>query len=123
MSATKVHRYSASNKIGMFNITHQMLNDRELMHSLFGLCTVLDCFDHESGRGKTYIAASDLFQPLGEGEEIPQYRIEFDHPTMPLPLERAQECIRSGAFGWRAVRNHIIRVPPLDIRAQARTLQ
>lgn len=119
--------YSASNKIGKFNITWEQLNDREIMASLFALLdAVLHCYDHESGRGKTYIAASDkLFQQVEEGGEVPQYRLEFDHPLKPLPdREAAAQCVKSKhGFSWRAVRNHIVRVPPLNIHMQPRLPQ
>ena len=72
--------YPGSNRIGKFNLQHELLRDgaeRPMLQALFGLCVVLGTEAHESGRGLTYIAASDLFQPLAEGEEIPEYRKAF----------------------------------------------
>lgn len=105
--------YSDSNRIGKFHIMFEMLKDRELIGALMALMTVLEAFPHESGRGTTFIAASDIFQELEPNTEIPEYRIEFDHPTKPLPPDRARECTKSGAFGFRAIRNIIVRVPPV----------
>jgi hypothetical protein len=109
-------RYSASNRIGQFRITYEMLEDRELMRALFSLCLVLKAWDHESGRGKEYICASDLFDEVAEGNEVPEYRLEFDHPTLPLAdREAAARCVKVGDFGFRAVRKIIVRVPPLAV--------
>ena len=109
--------YVDSNRLGKFNLTFEMQKDRELMGSLFKLMTpVIEAYPHESGRGTTFVAVSELFHQLGEGEEIPQYRLEFDHPSAPpLSEEARRECTKSGAFGWRAIRNNIVRVPPLNI--------
>ena len=107
--------YPDSNRIGKFNIMHERLRngaERPMLQALFGLCVVLDTQEHESGRGKTFFAASELFQPLAEGEEIPEYRIEcacnmaFENP------ERERDRINSGAFGFCAIRQIVVRVPP-----------
>ncbi len=112
--------YSDSNRVGKFNILHEVLHDgreRPLLLALFGLCVVLEVYENESGRGKTYIAASYLFQPLAEGEEIPDYRIECYWPDQDCPsAEIEKECIRAnGNFRFRAVRQNIVRVPPLNL--------
>ena len=111
-------RHTDSNRIGIFNITKEMQQDRELIAALMRLCVVLEAGPHPSGRGTAYIAESaELFQPLQPGEEIPQYRIVFDHPSLPLPPEEAALCTaKSGLFRFRAVRNTIVRVPPLEMR-------
>lgn len=105
---------TGSNRVGKFLISYELLgNGRErlMLQALMGLCLVLSCDEHESGRGKEYIASSNLFQPLAEGDEIPQYRIEmtfdsaFDNP------EYEASRINSGSFGFVAIRQHIIRVP------------
>jgi hypothetical protein len=112
---TKEIVYPDSPRVGRFQITYELLRDgshRPMLQALFGLCVVLDVEDHESGRGKTYTAASELFQPLKEGEEIPEYRIEcacnmaFENP------ERELDRINSGAFGFCAIRQIVVRVPP-----------
>ena len=106
--------YPDSNRIGKFNVTHEILRDgsaRPMLQALFGLCVVLDAEEHESGRGKTYITASDLFQPLAESEEVPEYRIEFAcNQAFPNPEHEARR-LNSGAFGFIAVRQTILRVP------------
>jgi hypothetical protein len=108
-----------SNRIGKFNLLSEVLHDgtqRPMLQALFGLCRILEVIDHESGRGKTYIAASDLFQPLAEGEEIPEYRIEM---ACNMPFEdpkRETARINSGSFGFVAIRNIIVRVPPIQMR-------
>lgn len=110
--------YSLSNRIGSFNISHEWLNsgaDRPLLHALFGLCVVLHVEPNASGRGLTYIAASELFQELAEGEEIPEYRIEF---ACDMPFEnpeREAQRLNSGAFGFVAIRQNIVRVPPAQL--------
>ena len=106
--------YPGSNRIGKFNLQHELLRDgaeRPMLQALFGLCVVLGTEAHESGRGLTYIAASDIFQPLAEGEEIPEYRIEFA-AGVPFPNpEHEARRLNSGAFGFVAVRQIIVRVP------------
>jgi hypothetical protein len=72
---------------------------------------VLSCDEHESGRGKSYIGSSDLFQPLTEGEEIPQYRIEFAYDRAFDNPEHEAGRVNNGAFGFVAIRQNIIRVP------------
>jgi len=106
--------YPDSNRIGKFNLTHELLRDgsaRPMLQALFGLCVVLDAEEHESGRGKSYIAASDLFQPLAENEEVPEYRIEFACNQAFINPEHEARRLNSGAFGFVAVRQIIVRVP------------
>lgn len=110
--------YPDSNRIGKFKLPHELLRDgaqRPLLQALFGTCVILEAQDHESGRGKSYIAASELFQPLAEGEEIPEYRIEFAC-GMPFPdPEHEAHRLNNGAFGFVAVRQFVVRVPPLQV--------
>jgi len=110
--------YPDSNRIGKFNIMHEQLRngaERPMLQALFGLCVVLQVEDHESGRGKTYYAASELFQPLAEDEEIPEYRIEFA-AGVPFPNpEHEARRLNSGTFGFVAVRQNIVRVPPAQM--------
>jgi hypothetical protein len=106
--------YPDSNRIGKFNLTHELLRDgsaRPMLQALFGLCVVLDAEEHESGRGKSYIAASDLFQPLAENEQVPEYRIEFACNQAFTNPEHEARRLNSGAFGFVAVRQIIVRVP------------
>lgn len=105
---------TGSNRVGKFNISHEMLADadeRVMVQALMGLCIVLNCEEHESGRGVAYIASSELFQPLMEGEEIPQYRIEFAFDCAFDNPDHEVNRINNGPFGFVAIRQHIIRVP------------
>lgn len=110
--------YSGSNRIGKFNLLYSLLQDgtqRPMLQALFGLGVVLDTFENESGRGKTYIVASDLFQPLSEGEEIPEYRIEFAC-NQPFPnSEYELRRLNNGVFGFVAIRQIVVRVPPAQL--------
>lgn len=117
--------YPDSNRIGKFKIPHETLRDgsqRPMLQALFGLCVVLEAYEHESGRGKEYIAASEMFQALNEGEEIPEYRIEcaanmaFENP------EYQAKRLDSGVFGFVAIRNVILRVPPVSLRTTAHSV-
>lgn len=122
MKENKEVAYTDSNRVGVFNLSFEQQQDRELMSSLMQLMVVLEAFPHESGRGTTFICASKLFQELHEGEEIPEYRLEFDHPSRPLEEWARKECTKSGAFGWRAIRNIIVRVPPLNINMSPKVI-
>jgi len=117
--------YPDSNRIGKMLIARETLRDgtqRPMLQALFGLCIILEVGDHESGRGKEYIAASELFEPLAEGEEIPEYRIE--QATL-MPFAQADHEARrlnSGAFGFVAIRRIIVRVPAIAVRASAQVI-
>lgn len=120
------HHQTDDPRVGMFNLSDEILADRALTEALMSLMTVMESWRHESGRGMSYIAMSPLFQPIQAAPrqtvEIPTYRIEFDHPRKPLAdREAAKECIRVGRFGlgFRAVRQNIVRVPLLSIKVQA----
>lgn len=112
--------YPDSNRVGKFNLASEVLRDgsaRPMLQALFGLCVVLDVADHESGRGKTYICASALFEPLAEGEEVPEYRIEFA-AGMPFPAaDHEARRLNNGPFGFVAIRKIVLRVPPLTVGA------
>lgn len=114
--------YPDSPKIGKFSHLREVLQDGRnapWLKVLFGLCVVLDAYPDESGRGTEYIAASDLFQALKEGEEIPRYRIElatnmrFENP------EFEARRLGNATFGFAAVRQNIVRVPALSMRTTA----
>lgn len=115
--------YPDSNRIGKFNVPHETLHDgasRPMLQALFGLCVILSAEDHESGRGKTYIAASELFQELADGEEIPDYRIEFAHDIAFPNAEHQARRLDSGEFGFVAVRQVVVRVPAIAMSTAAR---
>lgn len=108
--------YPNSNRIGRFKITYEALRaDAHMCGALFALCVVLGVEDHESGRGKDYIAASPLFEELKDNEEIPKYRIEFAHDQPFANPEWEQRRVESGKFRFAAFRKIIVRVPPLQI--------
>ena len=124
MEPRKVH-FTDSNRIGKFNLVHEVLQDgreRPMLQALFGLCVILETYPHESGRGTVYVAASELFEPLAEGEEIPQYRIEMARQQ---PFERddwEQRRLNSGDFGFVAIRKLIVRVPTLAVQYRPRLI-
>lgn len=99
-----MRHFSPDNRIGQFNMLYEQLEDRPLCEALFGKCVVIHCEDHECGRGKRYIASSDLFEPATEGEEVPEYRFEC--------------TTGDGKFEFKAIRNTIIRVPPAQVSHQ-----
>jgi hypothetical protein len=83
--------YPDSNRVGKFNITHEQLRngaERPMLQALFGLCVVFDVEEHESGRGKTY-----------------------------YPEHEARR-LDSRDFGFFAVRQIIVRVPPAQMSYQ-----
>lgn len=111
--------YPDSNQVGGFNLTYEMQKDRELVHALTGICTLLHVEPHESGRGTHYIASSPLFQTLNDGEDIPDYRIEFRHQATFEDPEAEARRVPSGNFGFVAYRQHVIRVPTLSTSMKA----
>jgi hypothetical protein len=107
-----------SNRVGKFNLSYELLNDgneRAMVAALIGLCDVISVEEHESGRGRQYICASSLFQPLTEGEEIPQYRIEFAYDREFDNQEHEDSRINAGPFGFVAIRQNILRVPAASL--------
>ena len=121
MSAIVKVPYANSNRIGKVNILYEVLRDEpEMIGALQALLLpIIESFDHASGRGKTYIAASKLFHELQENDEIPEYRIEFVYDQHFENPEREAARINSGRFGFVAIRNHIVRAPLLNIAARA----
>lgn len=120
----KLVHYADSPCVGKFNLPYEVLQDgteRPMLQALFGLCVVLESYDHESGRGKTYVAASELFQALTEGEEVPDYRIDFACNRAFDNAEHEQRRINNGDFGFVATRQFILRVPQLQLATVVRT--
>jgi hypothetical protein len=114
--------YPDSPRIGKFNITNEILQsgrEREMLQALFGLCVILGVEDHDSGRGKTYIAASDLFQVLTDGEEIPEYRVDCaQRQPFVNPEHEARKLESSNGYAFVATRQIIVRVPPAQMHAK-----
>lgn len=109
--------YPDSNRIGRFNVLDEAMDER--VAAMLRIMTVLKVEPHESGRGKTFYAASDLFQPLMEGEEIPEYRIDSAYDCEFPDAEKQARRINVGQFGFVATRQFIIRVPTLNTRIHA----
>lgn len=111
-----------SDKIGCFRILFETLRDcRAQVQALFNLCTVVHVEDDETGRGKMYYAASDLFEQIKEGSEIPEYRIEsreglnkFDQSE-----HEARAISSTNSFRFVAIKKIIVRVPTLQIGHKA----
>lgn len=114
--------YPDSPRIGKFSILREILQDGRnapWLKVLFGLCVILESGPDESGRGTEYIAASDLFQALKEGEEIPRYRIELARNMAFENPELEARRLGNAAFGFAAVRQNIVRVPAVSMRTTA----
>lgn len=116
---------SHSPNLGMFLVPHEMLESddgRHILPALFSLCIVLSVSAHESGRGLQYIASSGLFQPLSEGDEVPEYRIEytFDAPFSNPEYEAQRLNTADGRFGFVAIRKNVLRVPPIPLGTRMR---
>ena len=113
---------SDSAKVGVMLITFETMTDRELMHALMELCTVLHIEPHESGRGNRFVVVSELFQDLRSQEEIPEYRVEFR--TTGIPFENPEfeaKRLNSAGFGFVAIRQNVIRVPAIAMSYAANT--
>lgn len=111
--------YKDSNRVGFVLIPHETLkHEGEMFGAFLSLVTVLHVEEHESGRGKQYYVACPvdvpLFEQLGEGEEIPEYRLEFS--IEPFKNEEYEaKRINSGKFGFVAIRRLIVRVPSASL--------
>jgi hypothetical protein len=121
MGMNKEVYYPDSDRIGMLLILYETLRDeRELVGALVALGTIISCEDHESGRGKVFTLACEHFQRLAEGEEIPEYRVEFVYDQPFADPEWEAKRVNSGKFGFAFFRKIIVRAPPLEIGASAR---
>ena len=106
--------FSESNRIGKFNLLDGRIEHDALMcQALLSVCSVILDEPHESGRGRFIMAASQLFEPLEEGEEIPEYRIEAVCDADFADEEKRRLSVRSGRFRFYATRQNIVRVPPV----------
>lgn len=102
-----------SNRLGCFRVLTKNDLAPELFKALHKIITPLRKEPDDTGRGVMFYAASDLFEPLLEGAEIPEYRIESIHvdARFPQPDHEARR-INSDRFAFVAIRKIIIRVPP-----------
>jgi hypothetical protein len=108
--------YPDSNRVGCALLSHDTLQqDRAMVGALLAMCTVIAVEDHESGRGKRFILAGPMFDELKEGEEIPEYRIEFVYDQPFENQDWQARRVNSGNFGFAFFRKTIIRVPALNV--------
>jgi hypothetical protein len=112
--------YPDSNKIGQFFLTYEVIRngaDAPMLQALFSLCVILHTEQHENGRGISYYAASEkLFQPITDGSDIPEYRLEIVYDRAFENPERERGRINVGLWGFCAVRKTILRVPPVQVQ-------
>lgn len=108
--------YPNSNRLGRLCVLYETIADHaEMLGALFSLGVIVEVEDHDSGRGKVYTMACKAFDPLTEGDEIPEYRIEWVHDCAFENQEREAQRVNSGRFGFAFVRKTILRVPPLQM--------
>lgn len=117
--------YPDTNRLGKLLILDRALrDDAAMVGALFGLVKVIKEGRHESGRGKEFYVACPadvpLFEPLREGEEIPEYRVEFVYDRKFERDDLEARRVNNGRFGFVAIRNFIIRVPPIQMHIAAR---
>lgn len=99
-----------SNRIGCFRVLFGA--DPQLMHALSKIITPLRKEPDETGRGIMYYAASDLFEPLNEGDGIPEYRIEAVYDGHFAQADHEARRIEAGQWAFVAIRKIVIQVPP-----------
>ena len=120
--------YPNSNRIGRLLILHETIDSHpEMLGALFALGVIVHVEDHESGRGKVYDMACRhngpaLFDALQEGDEIPEYRVEWVHDGTFENPEREAKRVDSGRFGFAFIRKVIVRVPPVQIGTRPRAI-
>jgi len=117
--------YPDSNRLGQFLIAHETLRaDSSMVGALIALFAVLHIEDHESGRGKVFTVAAKppmiALDELDDGEEIPQYRVEFAYGRPFENPEWEARRINSGRFGFAFFRKIIVRVPVLAMSVNSR---
>lgn len=113
--------FSGSNRIGKFNVLFEQQADRALWHAIMSTMTVLEAWPNESGRGTTFLAASEHFQELPENTEIPAYRINVAvnaaFPDAELESRRIDVRLEGSVIGIVFTRQIIVRAPPAQIHA------
>lgn len=109
--------YPDSNRVGQFHVLYELHDAR--LRALMSLCTVLHSEPHECGRGTTFVAASALFEPLAEGDEVPTYRIECAYDMAFAQPDHQARRIDAGPFGFVAIRQIVLRVPAVAIEQRA----
>jgi hypothetical protein len=110
--------FEGSSRVGQFRVDDQfVVENRELIGALLGLCVILDVRPDDSGRGRLFTCASDLFEPLNEGDEIPEYRIEATHGSTNFPQDdhEARALAAGDGFKFVAIRRVIVRVPAIEM--------
>lgn len=121
--------YPDSNRMGRLLILHETIDSHpEMLGALFALGVIVHVEDHESGRGKVYDMACRqrgpaFFDALQDGDEIPEYRVEWVHDGAFENPEREAKRVNSGRFGFAFIRKVIVRVPPLTMGVTPRGAQ
>jgi len=121
--------YPNSNRLGRILVLYETIAEQaEMLGALFALGVVVEVEDHECGRGKIYTIACrpqgpHFFDALSEGEEIPEYRIEWAHDCAFENPEREAKRVDSGRFGFAFVRKIIVCVPPLQMGVAPQSAQ
>ncbi|HMG59812.1 MAG TPA: hypothetical protein VK583_08795 [Burkholderiales bacterium] len=118
--------YPNSNRLGRLLILYETIAEHaEMLGALFALGVIVHVEDHESGRGKVYDMACRhngpaFFDALQDGDEIPEYRVEWVHDGAFENPEREAKRVDSGRFGFAFIRKIIVHVPPLQMVMQPR---
>lgn len=111
-------QFTESNRLGKFNLPDERIDhDAGMCQHLLKLCTVIMDEPHESGRGRFIMAASPLFDALAEGDEIPEYRIEAVCDAQFADEDKRLRAHKSGRYFFAAIRQILVRVPSVGIRA------
>lgn len=118
-SVDHVIGYPDSNRVGCFHLPDSIQQDRDLCRALLSVGKVLKHGRHPDGNAETFYVASDMFDPLSEGEEIPVYRIDFVANCPFDDPDKEARRVNVGPFGFVAIRQYILRVPPATFALRA----
>lgn len=111
-----------SNRIGKYRIMREFMTDdenRPILKALQSIVLIIETEPDETGRGTMFYAASDLFEPIAEGGEIPEYRLCWarnchfereDYEAKRIDGKAGEETI-----GFVAIRKIVIHVPPATL--------
>ena len=108
-------KYANSNRVGCFRILRDNAIEPAFLKALHALITPLHKEPDDTGRGVMFFAASDLFEPIEEGAEVPEYRIEAVYDGHFEAPDWEARRVNSGRFGFVAIRKIVVRVPTAHI--------